>query len=899
MSGTCTRVIATCADDPTRTYCGHGTCVAGTQGPACRCAEGYTGPRCGSCASGYKPGATAGTCVVIDTGDPCGGCGLGQCDWSTPTCTCPAGYAGTHCELCAEGYFTSATDGACVPGCAAGHYVCDDHGTCTDTAGGPTCQCDAGYTPYPTGRCIPAAGLSCADPLLLDFATGSAAATTIGGSASLPSTCGIATEAVGRVLRVTIPTAGRARFRVAGNTSFWLAVKRDCAAAAPELACVPYASLDTPLDLDVEAGDYFVFVQSWQPFPGDFEVAVELLCPAGQVFAAGLLGCTPDPCTPSPCADANQHLCRVNPDGTSRCECDPGVAAAGGAAGPCTALVGAAGAHCGEALVLPLGSGPTELTVSVPAALRAPVSACSSNAAGGSVAYLGFYLPLRSRVRFYATAPGHAISISARRDCARSASEVMCERDGGYFSLGDGPALMGGVLPAGVYTLIIDGIPPGDEVQLAYDVRPDPCAALAPCDGGQQPEPAVDWTSCACACPDGQVAAAAGCVPDPCTPNPCTGAPRRCVPDPAGSRCECPLGALSDGAGGCVPDPAVAEWTVLVYQSLDNNLGVFAGGPTAAVGATDPVHVVWLTATPAEDATLYHAGHGSELEVVQRWAHPDLGDWRTLRAFATLAAQLYPAHHYALVVQDHGGGFEFGWDTGSGNTSISVLDGGYARVLAALVRALGQPLALVDFETCLMANWEVAEATRPYALALLGSPELSYSMDGSRVARLLAADPHRSLADLGHAAVDSITSNAQSFIDLPALAAVTAALNALAAELRAHPELCAVCDALRPSTWKYVEGEADLGAFAAALAATTTVPQTVRDAAVALAAAIPTAVYAAPATASGLSIYLPPLVLPAATASADRALDAAYAAPGATWVQSSTWDELLVSCRQQ
>ena len=61
-----------------------------------------------------------------------------------------------------------------------------------------------------------------------------------------------------------------------------------------------------------------------------------------------------------------------------------------------------------------------------------------------------------------------------------------------------------------------------------------------------------------------------------------------------------------DGGAGCVGDVANAEWTVMVYESLDNNLPAeFAHGPSLlgnAVTATAPVNVVWLSATPAKDS---------------------------------------------------------------------------------------------------------------------------------------------------------------------------------------------------------------------------------------------------------------------------------------------------------
>lgn len=284
---------------------------------------------------------------------------------------------------------------------------------------------------------------------------------------------------------------------------------------------------------------------------------------------------------------------------------------------------------------------------------------CST--AAGVASYYGFYLPVQSRVRFYGKtgAQTSPLVVSVRRRCDDRTSDVRCESDA--WSLFDGPAITGGTFGPGPGTLIVDGLPSGGSAELDYDIVPDPCAAIVPCPLGQQPVQSVDWTTCDCACPEGQVADGDSCAPDPCVTTTCSGEKSRCTVQTASlSLCECPLGEVPDAAqaGVCAADSGAAEWTVMVYESLVNNLGQGITGPTllgGEVGENTPVNVVWLHATPSEDATVYHVGHGSALESVATWAHPDMSDWRTLRDFGLLAATQYPARHYAMVIVDHGG----------------------------------------------------------------------------------------------------------------------------------------------------------------------------------------------------------------------------------------------------
>ena len=148
-SGACVEDVSC---DPDSTCSGHGQCAE--TGLSCICDQGYIGEHCDTCDDGY--GWESGACVV-QTVDPCepnpctqehrGVCrdqsglavcdcdagyhlesdrcvadvfcnpdttcsGHGDCSENGEECICDAGYAGTHCSQCDEGYTESG--GICV-----------------------------------------------------------------------------------------------------------------------------------------------------------------------------------------------------------------------------------------------------------------------------------------------------------------------------------------------------------------------------------------------------------------------------------------------------------------------------------------------------------------------------------------------------------------------------------------------------------------------------------------------------------------------------------------------------------------------------------------------------------------------------------------------------------------
>jgi hypothetical protein len=213
---------------------------------------------------------------------------------------------------------------------------------------------------------------------------------------------------------------------------------------------------------------------------------------------------------------------------------------------------------------------------------------------------------------------------------------------------------------------------------------------------------------------------------------------------------------LGSGTGGSVDGPVSADtvnvamdgggsthqqtgesWTILVYMAADNNLEAAALldlKEMAAVGSSDQVRIVvqidrsaGYASGPAVNLPDFSGGkrllvHKGSLEVLQSLGDIDSGNQATLAQFIAWGVSQYPADRTALVLWDHGGGWNgYGVDETSGSLIRP----------SALSKAIGQGLAsgglarlsLVAFDACLMATFEIASMLSPYAEYLLASEE--------------------------------------------------------------------------------------------------------------------------------------------------------------------------------
>ncbi len=261
-----------------------------------------------------------------------------------------------------------------------------------------------------------------------------------------------------------------------------------------------------------------------------------------------------------------------------------------------------------------------------------------------------------------------------------------------------------------------------------------------------------------------------------------------------------------------------AEWTFMLYWAGDNNLEFRVVNNLVSMmefGSDENVNlIVFADRNPkGEDqrgftnadvanienwdgAKIFRVERGSLTEVADLGEVND-GDPAVLQNFVATSMRRFPAKKYALILRNHGGGWQGAcWDDADNHDFISLPE--LTAVLEATKPSSGQ-FDLVGFDMCLNANLEVASAVAPYAKFMSASEDLAYGSNYSRVMRRFFADPSVGGDGLARAYVDAYydehgargvaTYSAVDLAKVPALEeSVDALADALKAALAADPE---------------------------------------------------------------------------------------------------------------
>ncbi len=260
--------------------------------------------------------------------------------------------------------------------------------------------------------------------------------------------------------------------------------------------------------------------------------------------------------------------------------------------------------------------------------------------------------------------------------------------------------------------------------------------------------------------------------------------------------------ALSSGLAQAQQN--VADWTVMVYIAADNDLERYAAfdlNEMERVGSTAAVNVVaQVDGLEGGVRRLLVMHDSAAFEVtsptVQTLDEINTGEPSALVDFAAWVIRNYPAERYALVLWDHGGGWQgFAYDATAQHDSLSMAELGGA--LALITQELGRPLDLIGFDACLMGQLEVFNAIAPYGRYAVASEELipGNGWDYQGILRALNADPPIDVPAVGRAAVDSFMRfysrraalYSLSVIDLARVGDVTRALGHFARAVSANP----------------------------------------------------------------------------------------------------------------
>jgi hypothetical protein len=245
--------------------------------------------------------------------------------------------------------------------------------------------------------------------------------------------------------------------------------------------------------------------------------------------------------------------------------------------------------------------------------------------------------------------------------------------------------------------------------------------------------------------------------------------------------------ACGGGGGSAGPPPVVGnQWTVMVYMAADNDLDV-ASAPLdiqemLTVGSSANVTVLLQYDTRTTPTRLYRVEKGS-LALLHELGELNMASGDTLRDFITFGVKNYPARHYALILWDHGNGWESGVDGSgfiapTGKRVLSLLEDwnntnikGATLPNVAVAKGIGEAeaitgikLDILGVDACLMATIEAAYEFRNSAAILVASQDVvqGYGWDYHDLLGRLTANPLMSARELAVNMVDSYRQFAES-----------------------------------------------------------------------------------------------------------------------------------------
>ncbi len=274
----------------------------------------------------------------------------------------------------------------------------------------------------------------------------------------------------------------------------------------------------------------------------------------------------------------------------------------------------------------------------------------------------------------------------------------------------------------------------------------------------------------------------------------------------------------TDGGNGPLDKPhssGGSSWTVLVYMVADNDLEPFAIADLQEMmraGSASGFNLI-VQADRADGYSSDGVGglpdftgvkrlkvNAGSLEELADLGELDSADPATLASFVTWGLSKYPADRTALVFWDHGGGWHgFGLDEASGNRLMHLpeIEQGVRQGLAG---ANAKPFALIGFDACLMATWEVALTLAPHAEYLLASEETEpgHGWDWE-VFSIAAGNPSTEPVALARRVIDGFLAQAQaqgtadnvtlSLVDLYRLGSVSTAIGEMTKTFDGTPAL--------------------------------------------------------------------------------------------------------------
>lgn len=221
-------------------------------------------------------------------------------------------------------------------------------------------------------------------------------------------------------------------------------------------------------------------------------------------------------------------------------------------------------------------------------------------------------------------------------------------------------------------------------------------------------------------------------------------------------------------------DQTQTKWTILVYSAGNNNLDKSLNNTSYVIenvhglekiGSTDEVQVVVMLASFKTGGVgkYYHIEkHTSEMldsvssSVLEDLGTKDMSDPTTLKDFVQYGVENYPADHYMLIIDDHGGGWRGAClDEQNGAGDMMTLP----EVKSALSWDSAPKFDLIVFHASLMSMVEVAyelKGCADYLVACQLTMPMENLLGSEEWLGGLVANPNMSALDLGKSIVTAV-----------------------------------------------------------------------------------------------------------------------------------------------
>lgn len=204
----------------------------------------------------------------------------------------------------------------------------------------------------------------------------------------------------------------------------------------------------------------------------------------------------------------------------------------------------------------------------------------------------------------------------------------------------------------------------------------------------------------------------------------------------------------STPTAGPTPEPnAGRDWTAILYIDGDNNLcdsyprliermenelGPKIGPDGFLNVAVLIDHHPEFCAGQSNAIRYVVQPNGDYTDGVNRWdmGEINMGDPQTLVDFATWAMQAYPADHYYLAIDDHGGGITgIAWDDSNNHDQLTTAD--LHAALEAITANGQRKIDVFAYEACLMGMVENAYDVRNFTDYIFFFPTISWTNNAS------------------------------------------------------------------------------------------------------------------------------------------------------------------------